>query len=210
MMKGKIDMGKSGEKIKKMGRAYFEIWGDEQAQNVLLKGLLTGLAVLFVIETLALMMVSLRKPVIIAIGQDQTEVLKITPPGDELLTQELSRSVRNYIQYHYTWDSGSIEKAHEMASHYVSDRFRQAFLSANADQIKIAKEKRLQETVYVSSIKTDSKTLSARVFLDRILIIDGLRATNPWVLDVHFEYGPRTDINPEGIYITSEQPVEKS
>jgi len=196
--------------MKGLKRKYFEVWGDEQAQNVLLKGLLTGLTILFLLETLTLMVVSLRKPVIIAVGQDKSEILKVTPPGDELLSQELERVVKSYIQFHYTWDSASIENAHEMASHFVSDRFRQAFLLANADQIKIAKEKKLQETVYVSSVKLDIKNLSARVFLDRILVIEGLRATNPWVLDIHFEYGARTEINPEGIYITSEQPIEKS
>ena len=151
--------------MNRLRKKYFEIWGDEQAQNVLLKGLLTGLTVLFLIVTLALMVVSLRKPLIIAVGEDKTEIFKITPPGDELLTQELTRTVRSYIQYHYTWDSTSIEKSHEMASHYVSDRFRQDVLSAKLNSDQDREREAASGDHLHSDVKVDPKNLSARVSL---------------------------------------------
>ena len=56
-----------------------------------------------------------------------------------------------------------------------------------------------------TDIKIDTKALTARIFMDRILSIDGLRAATLLTLDVNFEYGPRTEANPQGLYITGEK-----
>ena len=193
--------------IRDIRRKYFEIWANEEAQNVFLKGVLAVFVLLFVIQFGVLCVIGLRKPVLIAIGQTETQILTLTPPPEELLALELKRLVRHYTETHYTWDSTSVEKAHEEATRYVGDAFIKAFKAANAEQIKIAKEKKLSQKVYVSDISIDSKTLTARITLDRILIIEGLRATSPLVLDITFEYGPRTQTNPVGIYITAEKVV---
>lgn len=190
---------------------YFEIWGNEQAQNRILKGLLLGLATLLLVQSVALVCLALRKPVLIALGQNETRALSVTPPPEELLKQELQRTLTEYLQAHYTWDSSTVEASHVRASHYVSARFTQAFIQANAEQVRVAKEKNLEERVYLSRMAVDAKTLTARAVLDRILIVHsdsplgGLRAASPWVLNVSFEYGPRTEQNPEGIYVTGEK-----
>jgi hypothetical protein len=159
--------------IKKIRRTYFEIWGDEEAQNAILKGLLLGLGVLFIIQSVALVVISLRKPIFIALGNEETKIFQVTPPSKELLTQELKRTVKAYVETHYNWDSSTVEQAHEKAATYVSEKFVKAFVSANAEQVKIAKDKKLKEVVYVSDpIQVDLSILTAHVKLDRILIID--------------------------------------
>ena len=40
---------------------------------------------------------------------------------------------------------------------------------------------------------------------DRILLVEGLRATNPMTLEVSYDDGPRTETNPSGIYVTAEK-----
>lgn len=196
--------------IRNIKRTYFEVWGTEEAQNAFLKGLLCTICTLFVIQSIALIIVSLRKPTLVAVGKSESRVLTITPPSDELLQEELRRIVRKYVETHYSWDSTTIDKAHEQASKYVSEKLIKAFNSANADQIKIAKEKKVSQKVYVYDVAVDAKALSARVSSDRILIVEGLRATNPFILDITFDSGPRTDINPEGIYITGEKVVTQN
>jgi hypothetical protein len=192
---------------------YYEIWGNEQAQNSVLKGLLVGFGLLILIQTVALVFLSLRKPVLIALNSEETRVLSVRPPSEELLKQELKRTLTDYLQAHYTWNSKTVEASHLKASHYVSDRFTQSFIHANAEQVRVAKEKNLEERIYISNMDVDSKTLSARAFIDRILIVHsdaqpgGLRATQTWTLDVSFEYGPRTEQNSEGIYVTGERQV---
>jgi hypothetical protein len=194
--------------IRSIQRRYFEIWGNEEAQNVFLKGLLSVLAVLFLIQSITLTIMALRKPVLVAIGPAETKIFNVIPPGEELLSAELKRLVRLYVETHYNWDFTTIERAHAEAARFVSEKFVKAFMAANADQVKQAKEKKITERVYPSSeIQVDPKTLTARVTMDRIFSVDGIRATSPLSLDVTFEYGPRTTQNPEGIYIIGEKVI---
>ena len=193
--------------IRNIRRSYFEVWGNEEAQNRILKGLLLGLCVLYSIQTIALVFVYCRKPVLIAVGSDETKIFHIIPPTQELLAQELKRTVKSYVETHYNWDPSTVENAHAEAARYVSEKFVKSFVSANAEQVKIAKEKKLKEIVYISDIRIDPQMLTARVYIDRILIIGALRATTPWMLDITFEYGPRTPTNPEGIYVSGEKQI---
>ena len=191
--------------IRDIRRKYYEVWGDEEAQNALLKGLLVGLSTLFILQSLFLCILALRKPVLIAVGTSQTQVLESIPPSEELLALELKRVVKNYLEAHYHWDPSTIEAAHQSASRYISEDHIKAFRDANAEQVKLAKEKKLSQKVYISDLQVDAKALSIRATLDRILIVEGLRATSSLILEIRFEYGPRTPTNPEGIYITEEK-----
>jgi uncharacterized protein (UPF0305 family) len=197
--------------IRNVTRRYFEIWGNEEAQNAILKLILSVLGVLFVIQSLVLTVVVLRKPVLIAVGERASQILTLTPPSDVLLEAELKRLVRQYVEAHYNWDYTTIAKAHENAARYVSDKFVKAFTAANADQIRTVREKKVNERVYLSGdIQVDREHLIARVPMDRVFSVDGIRATSPLTLDVQFEYGPRTSLNPEGVYITGEKVITQS
>jgi len=192
--------------IRNIKRTYFEIWGTEEAQNSFLKGVLLVVSILFAVQSIGLLVLALRKPDLIGVGNQETKLISVTPPGEELLRMELKRLVRGYIEAHYNWDFGSVEKAHEKASRYVSEKFVKAFNTANAEQVRVAKEKKVTQRVHVvGEIPIDSKTLSVRVAMDRILIVEGLRVAQAITLDISFEYGPRTETNPEGIYITGEK-----
>ena len=191
-----------------MKRRYFEVWGNEEAQNVFLKGLLSIISVLFIAQSVALVMIGTRKPLLVAVGQTDTRVFTLAPPSQELLNSELKRWAKQYAETHYNWDYKSIEKAHAEAAKYVSEKFVKAFLSANSEQVKLAHEKKISERVYLSAeIEVDVSSLSARISMDRIFTVEGLRATSPLTLDIQFEFGPRTQQNPEGIYVISEKIV---
>ena len=192
--------------IRNIQRRYFEVWGNEEAQNVFLKGVLIALSSLFLIQSVAITILALRKPVLIGVSQTETKLFTITPPPVELLNSELSRFVKNYIQDHYNWDPATIEKAHENASKYVSEKFKKIFFAANEAQVKIAKEKKISQRVYLAHDPViDTKTLTGRIQMDRILMVENLRAVSSVTLDITFEYGPRTEKNPEGIYVTGEK-----
>jgi hypothetical protein len=193
--------------IRDIRRQYFEIWGSEEAQNSFLKGVLIILGILSAIQSIVLCYLALRKPVLVAVGQTETQVFTMTPPTEDLLNNELKRVVRKYVESHYTWDNSTVEKAHAEASRYVSTQFVKAFKAANIEQIKLAKEKKLSQKVYVSELSVNSKDLTAHLILDRILMVEGLRAASQLTFDISFEYGPRTSSNPEGIYIVSEKVV---
>lgn len=192
-------------------RKYFEIWADEEAQNLILKWILIFALVLILVETVALCALSLKKPILVAVGENETRVMTLTPPKPELLRSELESTLKKYVETHYNWDFTTIEKAHEAASKYVAEGFRKAFLAANADQVKLAKERKVIQKVYLSKPPViDSDKLTGKITLDRIFSVEGITATAPLTVEVKFDYGPRTDSNPEGVYITDEKLIVNS
>jgi len=192
-------------------KKYFEIWADEEAQNLILKWILIFALALILVETAALTWLSLRKPTLIAIGEDETRVLTLSPPKPDLLRSELEHTLRYYVEAHYNWDYTTIDKAHEEASKYVAPGFRKAFLASNAEQMKLAKERKVVQKVYLSKTpEIDPDKLTARITLDRIFSVEGITATAPLTLEIKFDYGARTETNPEGIYVTDEKLVQTS
>ena len=195
-------------KMNKLKQKYFEIWADEEAQNSILKWLLVFSFVVITAQTSVLCVLSLRKPVLIAIGEKDTQVLTFEKPKPDLLRSELSRTVQKYVEAHYNWDFNTIEFAHKDAAKYVADKFQKSFIGANQEQIKQARERKVIQHVYLSKpVEVDTEKLTARVTVDRIFSVEGLKATAPLTLEISFEYGPRTEMNPEGVYITGEKLV---
>ena len=136
--------------IRKIERHWFEVWGTETAQNQFLKGLLVLLLALLVTETVVILILGLRKPSIIAITSTQTGLLKVAPPSKELLESEVLRITKEYISKHHNWDWQQIEQTQKEAARLVAPGFEKAFLKANSEQVKIAKEKKLSQKFYVS------------------------------------------------------------
>lgn len=196
--------------IRDVRRKYFEVWGNEEAQNSFLKGVLLVLASLFVVQSCALWILAIRKPILIALGTSESRVLTLSQPSADILKTELDRVIRRYADVHYTWDSTTVEKAHAEAAHYVGADFIKGFQAANVEQVKIAKEKKLSQRVFITDLVVDANTSTAKLTMDRILMIEGLRAATNIVLEIKFEYGPRTVDNPEGVYITSEKLISSS
>ena len=156
-------------------------------------------------EAIALTVLALRKLPVIAVSATESRILTIVPPRPELLEAEVKRAVAGYVSAHYTWEWGKIDDAFREAAKYVSPEFTKAFLSANEVQVKVAREKKVSQQFYIAELSTDLKGKVARVSGDRILLVEGLRATNPLSLEVQFDYGPRTESNPEGVYVVGEK-----
>ena len=194
--------------IKDVRRKYFEIWADEQAQNVILRYLLLVVVVLASIQSVAFTVVVIRRPTLIGINESKSEVLVVRPPSDELLRKELERVLRNFVDAHYTWAPETIEKCFEGAEKYVIAANQKGFRLANSEQVRVAKERKISQRSHVVRIQVDAKALAARIVFDRILMVDGLNAITQITLDLKFEYGARTEANPEGVYISSEKLVE--
>ena len=105
------------------------------------------------------------------------------------------------------WEWAKIDESFNKAAKYVSPEFSKKFLDANQEQIRVAREKKVSQRFYLVDTKSDIKAKSVKVTGDRILLVEGLRASNPLSVEVQFDYGARTEENPEGIYVTGEKLV---
>jgi VirB8 protein len=195
--------------IRKIERNWFEIWGTEEAQNRMLKGLLAFVLCLLAVETIALVFLSVRRPLVIAVSSEATKVLTASPPQPEVLQNEVKRVVTSYINQRHSWDWSNIENNINAAAKLVGKNYSRKFISATSDQIRLAKNKRLSQRFYISNIAIDEKARIARVTGDRVLVIDTLRAVNPMTLEIGYEVSDRTADNPEGVYVISEANLTK-
>ena len=191
--------------IRNVKRAWFEVWGNEEAQNKILKGLLTLAVALISVQSISLLILSLRKPNLIAVTASETRILSVTPPNDELLAAEVSRVASSYIKARHNWEPNKIDASFAEAGRFIHKDFLKKFQQGTSEQLRLAKEKRVSQRFYPSELQVDPKKQTVTVSGDRILIIDGLRATNPMNLELTYDFGPRTVANQEGVYITAEK-----
>lgn len=194
--------------VKKTQRAWFEVWGEEMAQNRILKGFLLFFIVVCSLQAVAIALMSQRKVAVVAVSNSDSRALSADFEGQEILQKEAIRVLSQYAQAHLTWEFSTIERGFELAAKHIHPDFEKDFKKANQEQIRIAKEKKLSQTFYTSELNIDLKSNSALLKGDRILIVEGLRATNPLVLELKYIYGARTESNPEGIYVASEKLVQ--
>ena len=191
--------------IKNIHRTWFEVWGDETAQNKVLKGLNALLVTLVAIQSVALVTLSLRKPVLIAVSSSESKVIKTQFPNEELIEQEVRRIVSSYSKARHNWEWNQIESRLNEAVRYVDKDFYKTFKRATNEQVKIAMEKKISQVFYASEVTVDLDAKTATITGDRILTIDGLRAANSMKVAIGFRLNSRSSNNPEGVYITSEK-----
>lgn len=191
--------------IRNIERTWFEVWGEATAQNRLLKGLTAFLLVLMAVQSIALVVITFRKPVLIAVSAIESKVLAPQPPNQELLEQEVRRVIASYLRTRHNWEGDQIENQLNQAIRLVDSDFEKEFRKATSEQAKIAKDKKIGQRFYPSELALNLKTNTIRVTGDRILIVDGLRAASALTLEIGFRLGLRTASNPEGVFVTSEK-----
>lgn len=192
--------------IRQIERTWFEVWGSEQAQNRFLKGILALMILLAAVQAGALVILSLRGPVLITISPSETKRVLPAAHSSELTEAEISRALYNYMELRHNWDWEKIESRLKLAANYIEDGLLKKFSTQTAPQVKLAKERKISQKLYFdkAAANINMKTKTASVSGDRIIIVEGLRATNAQTFELAFQFGPRTAINPEGVYITAE------
>ena len=187
-------------------RKYFEVWADEQSQNSILKGLLALFTLSNIALIISLTVVANKKPYLISINDAKTNLIassKAIPKS--LITEETKRAITRFIKLKHNWNYKTLEKSLKSILPLVEKSERLRFLKANQEQIKIAKKKKIIQKFFISKpILIDEIKKKAQITGDRILIVEGLRATQPMTFKVQYTFGERNSKNPEGVYITNE------
>ncbi len=196
--------------IRKIERRWFEIWGAEEAQNRFLKYLLLIFCAVSMIELCAITVLSLRKPILIGVGKEQTKWNIAEEPSPETLTREINRIIIRYLKTRHSWEWQNIEAKSKESAGLVAPEFKDKFTVSYQEQIRLAKEKQVSQKIYPEEPQVDLKNKTASVVTERILIVNGLRASQPLNFEIGFEFGERSEANPEGIYITSEKVLNQN
>ncbi len=191
--------------IRKIQRRWFEVWGDEEAQNRILKYILLVLGCLMAIQLGAICLLAMKKPLIISVMKDSTQTVESYEPDAPQLLRELIRVLKQYLRTRHNWDWTTIEARSKLAASYVAPEFREKFYLNVQEQIRLAREKQVSQKLFPDDPQVELKEKKASVTAERILIVNGIRASQPMTFELSFSYGERTESNPEGIYVTSEK-----
>lgn len=191
--------------IRKIQRRWFEVWGDEEAQNRILKYLLLLFSGLIIAQLVLICMLAMKRPLIISVTNGLTQSVESFEPDANQLLRELIRVLKQYLRTRHSWEPATIETRSKAAASYVAAEYREKFFLNVQEQIRLAKEKQVSQKLFPDEPQIDMKEKKAIVTADRILIVNGIRATQAMTFELNFQFGERTAANPEGIYVTSEK-----
>jgi hypothetical protein len=155
----------------------------------------------FVAVALALVLVT-RGPSIIALAPSGA-ILGVD--GEPNAEKEVETALRKYISLRYSWDAKSVKDKLALARTFVHPNALRSFDSDLAEVQKFAIDRNVAQRGYAADVIIDLPRQVARVRGDRVTTIQGLTAAGPLNLTLQFESGPRTKLNPWGIYVSREK-----
>ena len=196
--------------IRKIQRKYFEIWGEVEAQNNLLKIVLLSVSLLTLPLLVAVLVLALKNPPTVIIDPEVSLMIKPMEPPAKMIEKEISRAVLRYLKMRHNWQAETIRSGTAfVAQNLVASGYREKFLLSAQEEIKVAEEKKLSQKFYPDEPEISQADSKASVRGERILIVNGIRASQPLNLELKFSDGARIKNNPEGIYVTDEKLISK-
>lgn len=191
--------------IRKIQRQWFEVWGDAEAQNNILKYLLLLFTFISTAELIVICVLVFKKPLIISVTSQATTMIEQVDPDTDAILREIGRAIKKYLRNRHNWDWNNIEEKMKSGAQYVAPDFREKFLIRSQEQIRIAKEKQVTQKLFAEEPVVDQKEKRAVVKTERVLIVSGIRAAQEMVFEIAYTLGARTNANPEGVYVTSDE-----
>ena len=118
---------------------------------------------------------------------------------------QIKMALKTYVESRYNWDASSIDVKLKDAKNFIELKNEKLFDKSMLDLLKFAKEKSVSQKTYVEAVNLDLKSHVAFITGDLITSIQGLKAVSNLRLTLEFTEGPRTYLNPWGIYISKEK-----
>lgn len=191
--------------IKNIQRKWFEVWGESEAQNSILKYFILVLTTICTAELILICLLALKKPLIISVTDESSTPIEHQLPNANSLMKEIVRAIKGYLKTRNNWDFSNVDSKVKEGANYIAPDFRDKYLIKSQEQIRIAKEKQVSQRLFPDEPVIDMKQSKALVKTERVLIVNGLHAAQEMIFEIGYTLGARTAENPEGVYITSEE-----
>ena len=162
------------------------------------------------ISTLVLLFLSLSMNLFLV--YQEPFVITLNPSGESLkrvkqaqAEDQIREGIKAYLESRYEWGPQDVTKKLKVAENFVTPEAQKAYKSAVANIAKFSMEKIVTQRIFPQKIEINLSQGTALITGDRITSIQGLRAAGNLKLELTFVGGPRTQINPWGIYISKER-----
>ncbi|MDZ4661255.1 MAG: hypothetical protein SGJ18_06500 [Pseudomonadota bacterium] len=143
-----------------------------------------------------------KAPLVLTLAVDarQIEQREMPKPDDEIKT-----AIKRYIELRYKWEPTSVKERLKLAEAFIAPQSLTAYLSATANVAKFSVDRQVMQRVYPDKIEVNLEKKTVSIFGDRVTAIQGLKAAGDLKLELSFDSGPRTRLNPWGIYVVKER-----
>lgn len=138
---------------------------------------------------------------VLTLAPDASVYKEISKPDPKV---EIESAIKEYIKHRYNWSPKTISEQVDKASVFILPSIKKKFNEAMKGIIRFSTEKMVEQRVYPYEIKVDKKKKVVLIAGDRITSIQGIKAAGDLHLELAFDFGPRTEINPWGIFVKKE------
>lgn len=189
------------QNIDRPGSSFSKIFSDLKYVNHWLKIFILISSLITLVSLTIAIIEANKEPQIIAINHQGEKLDRNGLPKPET---EIRRAIEAYVTRRYRWEPTTIKQTVSESKAFILPTSIREFEKGMANVIQFSEEKKVVQKVYPENIKINLETKTALVTGERITIIQGIRAAGSLRTQLSFEFGPRTELNPWGIYITKE------
>ena len=118
---------------------------------------------------------------------------------------EIKKAINAYLELRYKWEPKNVEEKLKNAENFIAPQRLKAYRTQIANVARFSKEKLVTQKIYPSDLTVDLDNHKVRIVGDRITSIQGLKAAGDLTLELEYQGGDRTKVNPWGIFITKEK-----
>lgn len=162
---------------------------------------LSALTLLFMVLGVILVMAT-KEPMVITLGPDGKAIERITQPKAE---DQIREGIKKYLEKRYQWEPENVVKKLKDSESFITAQSLKAFRGSVLNIAKFSTDRQVSQKVYPSTIEINIEKNTALITGDRVTAIQGLKAAGNLKLELTYESGPRTEMNPWGIYISKER-----
>ena len=176
--------------------------GDLVHSNQFLKVFSLVTLLLALVSTTGLFIVAIQGPHVIALS---TKGKILEEAGMPKAEDQVREAVEVYVSKRYQWGPSDVVKNLKESESFIMPNTLKAFKGSVSNVAKFSVEKIVSQKIYVEDIKVNFAKQTALITGDRVTSIQGMKAAGSLKLELSFESGPRTIINPWGVYISKER-----
>ncbi len=162
---------------------------------------ISSLALVFMVLGVLLVMAT-KEPLVITLRSDGKAIEQVAQPKAE---DQIKEGINKYLEKRYQWEPENVIKKLKESEKFITPQALKAFQSAVANVAKFSTDKIVSQRIYPNNIEINLSKGTAYITGDRVTSIQGLKAAGNLKLELTFESGPRTEMNPWGIYISKER-----
>ncbi len=143
-----------------------------------------------------------RAPLVLTLAADakSLEQREMPKPEDEIKT-----AIKRYIELRYKWEPTSVKDRLKLAELFIAPQSLAAYQLATSNVSKFSIDRQVMQRVYADRVEVNLEKKTVAIFGDRVTAIQGLKAAGDLKLELSFDSGPRTRLNPWGIYVVKER-----